>query len=631
MISTLRLTEIQLKNFLGYDTAFISFPEKGLLGIVGTNGAGKSAIFDAITWCLYGSTIRSRSSNEGDVLADDVVRSGTRNCEVVCTFNNFKVTRSRKLRKTDLRLEIGGQDVSQSSISANQHVINSLLRADYRIFLLTALFGQGSLRKFVFMTDSEKKELFERILDLGTLSGLVDRAKSKWKAMQVEAASLSGKIGGVDGEIALLNRDIESLSARQRSEADVTAEKLADTKKAINAFEKEMEGISVADTSALSVQLSALDTALQSRERAYADSEAEARKTELDLSKRLHDLEQVIKRANSDIQALTAKRNSVLSLVSGSYCEVCGAVVTPENKGAILQNIGKEIASILSALPDAKAARDACLIDLESALSAAADSSSDMRSFRDKIGSARKVVQNSISLSTENLARVKILQARILDLNKQCASLTAAKTYDSLINEKKGTLAISNNRRVELASKSAEVLDSMRYYDFWLKYGGDKGLKSYMLDSIVPSLNRSAVKYSNDITGGKYEVTFSTQKVVGGVLKDNFDVTCSIKGGSGSISTMSGGERQRLNLIVTMCLQDLVVSSANSELPLKIFDEPFDGLDQEGQEYVFNTIHAEAQSRLVLFTTHLLEYQGCFDALYVAEKVNGVSAIRREF
>ena len=54
------LKNLTLKNFRKFKDATIEFPD-GVTGVVGLNGAGKSTIFEAIAWVLYGS-VAARTS-----------------------------------------------------------------------------------------------------------------------------------------------------------------------------------------------------------------------------------------------------------------------------------------------------------------------------------------------------------------------------------------------------------------------------------------------------------------------------------------------------------------------------------------------------------------------------------------
>jgi len=47
------INKLKLKNFKQYKDEIINFPT-GLTGLVGRNGAGKSTVFDAISFALFG-------------------------------------------------------------------------------------------------------------------------------------------------------------------------------------------------------------------------------------------------------------------------------------------------------------------------------------------------------------------------------------------------------------------------------------------------------------------------------------------------------------------------------------------------------------------------------------------------
>ena len=56
------LQTLVLHNFRKFKHTTIEFPE-GVIGVIGLNGAGKSTIFEAVAWALYG-TVAARTSAE---------------------------------------------------------------------------------------------------------------------------------------------------------------------------------------------------------------------------------------------------------------------------------------------------------------------------------------------------------------------------------------------------------------------------------------------------------------------------------------------------------------------------------------------------------------------------------------
>ena len=57
------LKTLSLTNFRKFKSTVIEFPD-GVTGVVGLNGVGKSTIFEAIAWVLYGSVAARTSADE---------------------------------------------------------------------------------------------------------------------------------------------------------------------------------------------------------------------------------------------------------------------------------------------------------------------------------------------------------------------------------------------------------------------------------------------------------------------------------------------------------------------------------------------------------------------------------------
>ena len=56
------IRQLTLRNYKQYTSLDLVF-EEGLVGIIGRNGAGKSTIFEAILYCLFGYEQHSGSKN----------------------------------------------------------------------------------------------------------------------------------------------------------------------------------------------------------------------------------------------------------------------------------------------------------------------------------------------------------------------------------------------------------------------------------------------------------------------------------------------------------------------------------------------------------------------------------------
>ena len=59
------IQKMEITNFKGINQLVINFGGKNI-NLVGANGTGKTSVFDAFTWCLFGKDSRDRSDSNKD-------------------------------------------------------------------------------------------------------------------------------------------------------------------------------------------------------------------------------------------------------------------------------------------------------------------------------------------------------------------------------------------------------------------------------------------------------------------------------------------------------------------------------------------------------------------------------------
>jgi exonuclease SbcC len=264
---------LALKNFMCYrdNVPALSFEGIHIACLCGDNGNGKSAVFDAMTWALWG---KSRARTD-----DDLIHLGQSEMEVELEFSSgdqrYRILRkhTRKPSKaragqTVLELQIAGngafKSVSGNSLQETQQKITDILNLDYETFKNSAFLRQGHADEFSVKRPGERKEVLANILGLSHYDVLESKAKEQSTKRRTEADRLENaineielqlvdrikyedEIGKTQGEISQLEErrkseeaTIESLSS-QKTALEIKNEQLSNTETRINETKKELE------------------------------------------------------------------------------------------------------------------------------------------------------------------------------------------------------------------------------------------------------------------------------------------------------------------------------------------------------------------------------------------------------
>lgn len=226
--------ELRLTNFMSYKymPEPLSFSNIHTTCLSGPNGHGKSALLDAITWCLWG---RARGVDRRGLGVDDLIHLHEDHMQVEFTFElenqRYRVIRSRaRAGRGSTRLEFqildvlkdepsgrAWQSLTADTIHETQEKINNILRMDYETFVNSAFILQGKTDSFTTKNPNQRKEILADILGLSFYDELEERAKERKREREKDVQISNVQIQRINEELAKedeYKREIESLTRK---------------------------------------------------------------------------------------------------------------------------------------------------------------------------------------------------------------------------------------------------------------------------------------------------------------------------------------------------------------------------------------------------------------------------------
>ena len=166
------------ENFLSFEALDLSFKNSFVIEGInldegGSNGSGKSAIIEAIVFGLYGESLRK-------VLLEDLVRQGTERMKVELHFDNGVLKRifSKKEGSNALLMLNGKKIVGVKQV--NKFIEEKF--GSFYDFMLTTCFTDRY--RFSKLTETERKKLIERFVNLEKVDMLLEKVKQKEKEIE---------------------------------------------------------------------------------------------------------------------------------------------------------------------------------------------------------------------------------------------------------------------------------------------------------------------------------------------------------------------------------------------------------------------------------------------------------------
>ena len=643
------LKTITAKNFMQYKEFSLDVSNRGLCLIQGeiedstfstSNTSGKTTlVIHAPLWCFFGKNLKELKGN--DVINDTV----NKDCYVKSLVEDMGITysiiryRKHKKYKNDLRLFIGDVDpddlpkdskeeLTKSSIAETQSYIEELFKLDWNIIVNTRIFGQGSVKRFSEFKDTERKNLLDNILNLNIIHDLQKSANAKIKEIKTELANNSLVLETCNATLLNLKVELEDFNFKNSNFENNKQNKLIKLNNEIKELEiKIKEDSDTSEINNLELLLKKINKKIRVTQKEI-DSIDDVTTELYDLDGDLDNIKDKLSSQRTVLSTLELSTRVVANKKSNVDCTECGSEITEKSKAKFIKSVEHKIETGKAVFDKLTTTLHDYLLE-QTKLRKVQDKVDILEVEKDKYEKYKENINFKLTTIKSN-SSVETFKTILEDKKLEIENINKEENpYELLIKNKNKEKRNINIKIVLLNETNESISSKLTLYEFWNNGFSNKGIKSLLLDNIIPFLMEKTNYYLNFLTNGEIKIRFGSQSTLksSDELRDKIDI-CLIKNGKDySMGKTSGGEQRRIDICISLALQSLL-SLSDSNFNITIYDEIFDSLDELGRDYVLNLLKEEIKTKDSIFViSHDSNLQDQFHNIIKIKKKNGVSYV----
>tara|TARA_B100000925_G_scaffold47555_1_gene30936 strand:+ start:600 stop:2345 length:1746 start_codon:yes stop_codon:yes gene_type:complete len=563
--------KIRWKNFLSTGNVFseIDLEEGRTNLIVGSNGAGKSTILDALTFSLFAKPFRKiskgslvNSINEKDCLVEIEFRIGKLDYKVV-----------RGIKPNKFEIYCNGQLWNQES-SVNEQQKNfeqNVLKMNYKSFTQIVVLGSSTFIPFMKLPGGQRRDIIEDILDIQVFSTMNVLLKDKMRENNDEVRDINYQLDLLKDKIELQKQTMLTLEKRNQEEIDRKKEKIEVCK------QTELQGAE--DITVLTQQICNLNEEMQE----YQQSSEKLKKLNTYLIKVTHKLN-------------TCKKELEF-FESNHVCPTCTQDLSKEFRDLKLDEGHIKVDEMTGGYNDIKSAIE----EQESRFEKFTELSTEVNNINTTIS------QTNFQLMTVR-KQIESLEDEIKELKGDSVDKKAEyNKLETLISDKK------NLSKQQASLKSDR--DVLTTAGQLLK---DNGIKTRIIKTYLPTMNKLINEFLQKM---EFYVNFTLDENFDEIIKSRYrDVF--------SYDSFSEGEKARIDIALLLTWRSIAKLKNSVDTNLLILDEIFDGsLDQSGTSDLGWILRNFDDSTKVFVISHKQGMDDKFDRTISVEKVKNYSTL----
>ena len=561
--------KIRWKNLLSTGNHFteVELNKDSTTLIIGTNGAGKSTILDALCFSLYGKAFRKINKNQ---LINTTNDKGTV-VEIEFSVNKVEWKVERGIKPNTFKIWRNGEELDQKASANDQQkwLEQNVLKMNYKSFTQIVILGSSTFVPFMQLPTSSRREVVEDLLDIKIFSSMNVLIKDKIRGLRENIRTLELKKESLSDKVEMQKNFIDELENRSQDDIKQRQDKIGDLVSEENELIHE---------SAYSNQL--LEQ-LQKELEEYSDS-----------SKKLREYGSFKGKISQKISTLV-KDHKFFN--DNTVCPTCD------------QDIEESFR--LNRIDDSQIKAKDLQKEYEKLLSVIKEEENRESHFKSISGD----ISHLLNDITSNNTKISSCQRQIRQHESEIQKLTSQLEDRNSEHQKlEGFRESLQNTYEELGKKREDI----SYYDFTYNLLKDGGVKTKIIKKYLPLINQSVNKYLQMM---EFYINFK--------LDDEFNETIeSPIHEDFSYSSFSEGEKMRIDLALLFTWREVARFKNSVNTNLLILDEVFDSsLDGFGTDEFLKIIRYQITDANIFVISHKTGLEDKFQEVIKFEKCKGFS------
>ena len=526
--------KLRWRNFLSTGNQFIEvdLAKAPSTLIIGTNGAGKSTMLDALCFALFNRAFR-------DIKKEQLVNTINQNdCEIEVEFETsnkkYKVIRGIKPNKFEVYCNDVLLNQDASNVDYQNMLEQNILKCNYRAFCQVVILGSTSYEPFMHLRARYRREVVEEILDIRVFSHMDLLLRQKQGELSKAVVDVRHRYDLMTEKYELQKKHFEEIQNRDNTDIEDRREQLKENEQSNYEYNQKLQ--------LLNEKIISTKAEIWGSEKVF--------KKEKELDKLETKIEHKLEKQKRDVEFFEKNDN----------CPTCTQPIDLRFKQTEIYEGKKKISELEEGLQQ-----------LSAEMGKTQEQIKQYKAVEKKLNDLDiQVAKINTSISEINRHSNR-LDTEIAKLENTDNNSNAIQKELEQIKEDLKLVNVEKNKAVE----------EKKYIDIAREILNDTGVKANIIRKYVPIINNLINQYLQSMD---FFVNFQLDQEFNETIKSRFRDTFNY-------NSFSEGEKLRIDLALLFTWRTIAKMKNSTNTNLLILDEIFDSsLDGQGTEDFFKIL-----------------------------------------